>query len=153
MSAAAAALGPILSKETAKRLAEFSVNMKATAESSLGETMETMRRFGVAMEPLMAPLQLITAKIEAGTIDSVIKNMETMFKMLENPSVQRILDAVIYILNLIINGSTTIMNVFDMFSRILNDFKDSHDSLEEIWASLTKIWDALVGSRPNQGGR
>lgn len=51
--------------------------------------------------PLMVPLQVLMAKLAAGSADSLVETMATILELLESPAVATVIDGIMFIFNLI----------------------------------------------------
>lgn len=128
-----AALGKLAVPKTATALMSFAGDMKKTAEDGqLAQTFKSLSEFGVSMEPLMAPLQLITAQINVGTIESVMKLSQTLMDLIANPAVE-------YIISLFIRALNNILAGVDRFGGVLDKVMDFFAQLSEQDGTVGKV--------------
>jgi hypothetical protein len=138
--ALAGALEKLAVPKTANALAKTFGDVKDVAENGrLAETFNVMKDFGVAMEPLMAPLSMITSQINAGTIENVIKLSTSMFNLMENPAIQTIFDYMIRFFNNILEGVDRFVTFVDKFSDFSANLAETNPTFAKVIGYLDKI--------------
>ena len=139
------ALGKLAVPKTANSLMKFAGDMKSTAENSqLSDTFKSLESFGVSLEPLMAPIQVITSTINAGTIESVVKLMESMFKLMEQPSISYIIEKMIEFFNNILAGVDRLVTFVDVFISFMNKLSEENSTVGKVVGYLKTIIDYFV---------
>lgn len=144
MAGPAAALAGALEKlavpKTANALLGFATDMKDVAEKgNLAETFKSLSEFGVSIEPLMAPLQVVTSQINTGTIENVIKLMNSMFTLMDQPAVQRLLQLFIDLLNGIINNVDRGVNFIDKALSFFSKLAENDTAFGKFVGYIEKI--------------
>jgi hypothetical protein len=140
-----AALGKLAVPKTATALMNFAGDMKETAENGqLSQTFKSLEAFGVSLEPLMAPIQTITSTIGAGTIEGVVKLMESMFKLMEQPSVSYLIEKMIEFFNNIIGGVDRLVLFVDTLMSFITKLSEENSTVGKVVGYLKTIIDYVV---------
>ena len=115
-AAAKTLLKALESKGAAKAAGSFAKGMKSMEETEKSggfdkfqSGMGALQGFMSSFEPLMVPLQVLTATIGAGTSDATVKLMNTMLEQLEKPGVQNVITAFTNLINLLFEALGSIM--------------------------------------------
>jgi len=140
-----AALGKLAVPKTATALMNFAGDMKDTAENGqLSQTFKSLEAFGVSLEPIMAPIQVITSTIGAGTVESTVKLMESMFKLMEQPTITYLIEKMIEFFNNIINGVDRLVTFIDKFMSFMDKLAEEDSTVGRVVGYLKTIIDYVV---------
>jgi hypothetical protein len=140
-----AALGKLAVPKTATALMNFAGDMKDTAENGqLSQTFKSLEAFGVSLEPIMAPIQVITSTIGAGTVESTVKLMDSMFKLMEQPTVTYLIEKMIEFFNNIINGVDRLVTFIDKFMSFMDKLAEEDSTVGRVVGYLKTIVDYVV---------
>lgn len=147
------ALAGLAKKDVAEKLASGFKDMKdAATNSTFAETFKIMNEFGVNIQPLLAPLSLITSQISAATTPAVIEGMKELMELIQQPAVQTIIEKISELFIFWINNLVTILDginkIIDLleespkWAAFCNACKDLYDLLVD---GLTEKWQELIG--------